>query len=95
MHHRKDKVAVNRAGPSNPTPRYQADDNDDSNEPQRSCNLDDDDDENLFFSQEFRNTTVPSHYVVLKIPEYNGRGDRLEQLQNSHEPTRRHLSCEM
>lgn len=50
---RRDEVDGNQAGQFNTPPRYQADDDDYSEEPHRSCDLDDDD-ESLPYSQELR-----------------------------------------
>lgn len=71
---RREKEARDRPGTSHQQPGYEADEYD-SDEQQRSCDLDDDD-ENLPFSRELRNAQVPSHYVMPKIPKYDGRGDR-------------------
>lgn len=52
-----------------------------SNEPQRSCDLDDDND-NLPFSQEIRNAPMLNHFTLPKIPKYNGKGDPAKHLKN-------------
>lgn len=62
------------ASPSHSLPRDQADEDDESDDPQRSCDLDDDD-EKLSISQELRNAPMLSHYVLLKIPKNDGIGD--------------------
>ncbi|XP_022899253.1 uncharacterized protein LOC111412550 [Olea europaea var. sylvestris] len=70
---RREEEARNYAGTSYQQPRQEAEEYD-SDEQQRSCDLDDDD-ENLPFSRELRSAQVPNHYVMPKIPKYDGRGD--------------------
>lgn len=69
-----------QAWPSHPLPRYQADE-ENSNKPQRSCELDDNE-ENLPFPQKLRNASVLSHYVLPKVPKNDGRGDPAKNLNN-------------
>lgn len=71
--------ATNQAGPFYSLPRYEVDENYDSDEPQWSCDLDDDD-ENMSFSRKLRNAQVPSHYVMLKLTKYDGRGNPTKHL---------------
>lgn len=56
-------------------------DNDDSDGPQRSYDLDDDD-ENLPFSQELRRTPMPSYYVMPNILKYDRRGNPTKHLNS-------------
>lgn len=49
--------------------------------PQRSCDLDDDDD-NLPFSQEIRNAPVINHFTLPKIPKYDKREDPAKYLNS-------------
>lgn len=42
----------------------------------------DGDDESLPFSQDLRNTHVPNHFVLPKIPKYEGKGDPVKHLNN-------------
>lgn len=96
-HQRKEEMARYHVVLPHLPSRDQANEDDDSDEPQRSCDLHDDD-ENSLFSKELRKTPMLSHYVLLKIPNYNRRDDSVktfEQLQNIYEPKRCHPYCEM
>lgn len=53
----------------------------DFNEPQRSCNLDYNDD-NLSFSQGIKDVPVLSHIVLPKISKYDGKGVPAKHLNN-------------
>ncbi|XP_022891839.1 activating signal cointegrator 1 complex subunit 2 homolog [Olea europaea var. sylvestris] len=78
-HQRKEDEARTQARPSHQPPRYEAEENNDSDEQQRSCDLDNDD-ENLSFSRELKNAQVSNHYVMPKIPKYDGRSDQEKYL---------------
>lgn len=60
---RRDETAKTQAGPSHPPLKYQVDEDDVSDKPQRSCDLNDDD-ENFPFSQELRNAHLLRHYGI-------------------------------
>lgn len=68
---RREEEIRNRPGTSHQQPRHEADEYD-SDEQQRSCDLDNGD-ENLPFSRELGSAQVPSYYMMPKIPKYYGR----------------------
>lgn len=76
---RGDKATKIQVVPSHPLLRYQANEDDHIDEPHRSCNLDDDD-ENWPFSKKLRNVHMSSHYLMPNILKYDERGDPAKQL---------------
>lgn len=66
------KATIKQAETSQP-PQDQADE-EDSDGPFKSYELDDDN-ENLLFSHELRRTPMPNHFIPSKIPIYERRDD--------------------
>lgn len=72
-HQRRDLCNVqSQNGPSQPPPMM--DDGNDSDGPQRSYNVDDDDD-NLSFLEGLKTVHVPGEFMTSNIPIYDRKGD--------------------
>lgn len=88
--------ARKEAATSPPRPEPLRVEDEDSDEPQRSCDLDDDDEQSPF-SEAIRNAPMLNHFTLPKIPKYDGRGDPAKHINNykTHESERGHSGNEV
>lgn len=64
---KRTKQTRNQVGPSQPHQKTYVKEDEDFDEHQRSCDLDNDDD-NISFSQGIRNAFVLNHFTPLRVP---------------------------
>lgn len=88
-HERRAEQIRNQVGPQ----EIQVREDKDSNEPQSSCDLDDDD--NTPFSKGIMNVPILNDFTLPKIPKYDGRCDPTKHLNSfkTHMSLRRAISA--